>query len=181
MSYSLGSLPGWSNRELDEGYIPLAEMRPRKSRWKVLRHGRSGIPGVVFVALAIMAGVFICVTVSAFYRRPQYVHRLPSPPGTTIEHVASMSTSTPAEPNGTGEDLSLEELRKVVSQSKGYWARDYSLNLGWNNVSRDHPPDFSTSKDPLDALYNRNRSFPRHASQSHSHPSLLRLCSIMRI
>ncbi len=33
------------------------------------------------------------------------------------------------------EHLSLEALRELVSSTEGFLARDYSLNLGWNNVS----------------------------------------------
>jgi hypothetical protein len=29
----------------------------------------------------------------------------------------------------------IEKARQMVSHTKGYYARDYSLNLGWNNVS----------------------------------------------
>lgn len=29
----------------------------------------------------------------------------------------------------------LDSLREIVSQTRGYYARDYSLWLGWNNVS----------------------------------------------
>ena len=29
----------------------------------------------------------------------------------------------------------LEKVREMVGRTKGYYARDYSLNLGWNNVS----------------------------------------------
>ncbi|KAG9126570.1 hypothetical protein FRC07_002943 [Ceratobasidium sp. 392] len=33
-----------------------------------------------------------------------------------------------------GEEWTLEKAREMVSRTKGYYARDYSLNLGWNNV-----------------------------------------------
>jgi hypothetical protein len=32
------------------------------------------------------------------------------------------------------EDPSLETLRDMAARTRGYWARDYSLQLGWNNV-----------------------------------------------
>jgi hypothetical protein len=32
------------------------------------------------------------------------------------------------------EDKTLEELREMVATTKGYYARDWSLGLGWNNV-----------------------------------------------
>ena len=41
---------------------------------------------------------------------------------------------------------SLGALRDMVSRTKGYYARDYSIWLGWNNV-RAQPPTL-TSSDP---------------------------------
>ncbi|KAG8903163.1 hypothetical protein FRB99_003664 [Tulasnella sp. 403] len=34
----------------------------------------------------------------------------------------------------TPNDMTLEELRAMVSKTKGYFSRDFSLGLGWNNV-----------------------------------------------
>lgn len=55
----------------------------------------------------------------------------------------SLSPVPPKLKHGDGY-LELEELRSMVSQTKGYFARDYSLHLGWNNVgcgcSRFHAP-----------------------------------------
>jgi hypothetical protein len=31
--------------------------------------------------------------------------------------------------------LSLEQIRDIVAPTRGFFSRDYSLNLGWNNVS----------------------------------------------
>jgi hypothetical protein len=35
----------------------------------------------------------------------------------------------------SSEGMDLERLRKMVSKTNGYYGRDYSLGLGWNNVS----------------------------------------------
>ncbi|KIM22745.1 hypothetical protein M408DRAFT_281150 [Serendipita vermifera MAFF 305830] len=32
------------------------------------------------------------------------------------------------------EDKNLDELRAMVAKTKGYYARDWSLGLGWNNM-----------------------------------------------
>lgn len=32
------------------------------------------------------------------------------------------------------DDKNLEELRAMVATTKGYYARDWSLGLGWNNM-----------------------------------------------
>jgi len=33
------------------------------------------------------------------------------------------------------DDMTLEQIREMVSKTKGLFARDFSLGLGWNNVS----------------------------------------------
>lgn len=37
--------------------------------------------------------------------------------------------------NGHGMEMPLEDIRVMISTTKGFYARDYSLGLGWNNVS----------------------------------------------
>ena len=32
------------------------------------------------------------------------------------------------------DDMTLDEIREMVSKTKGLFARDFSLGLGWNNV-----------------------------------------------
>lgn len=49
-----------------------------------------------------------------------------------------LSKAEPKEPPPISQvdyaDLSLEELRELVSHTNGFFARDWSLGLGWNNV-----------------------------------------------
>lgn len=33
-----------------------------------------------------------------------------------------------------GRELGIDEIRSIVARTKGFYARDYSLNLGWNNM-----------------------------------------------
>lgn len=53
--------------------------------------------------------------------------------------AANSSTSTPEPvlvPKVDDQELlSVEEVGRLVSRTKGYLTRDYSLGLGWNNVS----------------------------------------------
>jgi hypothetical protein len=44
--------------------------------------------------------------------------------------------ASPAAPqrNHNDDSLHLEELRDLVAKTTGYFVRDYSLGLGWNNV-----------------------------------------------
>jgi hypothetical protein len=39
-------------------------------------------------------------------------------------------------PTPTYGALTLEELRDIVAHTRGFYSRDFDLNLGWNTVSR---------------------------------------------
>jgi hypothetical protein len=53
---------------------------------------------------------------------------------TPTNHVSTSHASDEA-PSYLSDVLSLEQLRDIVATTRGFFARDYSLNLGWNNVS----------------------------------------------
>lgn len=133
MSFSLFSLLPRSITSRGNGpdYIPLADTRSgvtRKSRWRHhFANGTNATPTPVAFAFAILAGIFICIILLSFYRRPEYDGSLHP------TNVSSIFTS-PNTVLSDSDNLSLE-LGDIVARSKGYWARDYSLNLGWNNVS----------------------------------------------
>ena len=48
-------------------------------------------------------------------------------------HTPSAPTSEEA-PTLSSDVLSLEQIRNIVAPTRGFFSRDYSLNLGWNNV-----------------------------------------------
>ncbi|KAF8558511.1 hypothetical protein OG21DRAFT_1404996 [Imleria badia] len=51
------------------------------------------------------------------------------------ETTPSQSTAHPPEgPLLVSDDLDLEALRSLVAGTRGYYARDYSMGLGWNNM-----------------------------------------------
>ena len=52
--------------------------------------------------------------------------------------LANHDYSLPASnevPSSLSDTLSLEQIRDIVATTRGFFARDYSLYLGWNNVS----------------------------------------------
>jgi hypothetical protein len=53
---------------------------------------------------------------------------------TPTNHALSSPTSEEA-PSSLSDVLSLEQIRDIVAPTRGFFTRDYSLNLGWNNVS----------------------------------------------
>jgi hypothetical protein len=50
------------------------------------------------------------------------------------DHASSSPTSDEA-PSSLSDVLSLEQIRDIVVPTRGFLSRDYSLYLGWNNVS----------------------------------------------
>lgn len=59
------------------------------------------------------------------------------PPSSTTPVPSSTSalpSSTPTPSPDDSDELTMDELRDMVSSTKGFLARDYSLGLGWNNV-----------------------------------------------
>jgi hypothetical protein len=38
-------------------------------------------------------------------------------------------------PSLAADELTLEQIRDIVTPTRGFYSRDYSLHLGWNNVS----------------------------------------------
>lgn len=63
---------------------------------------------------------------------PSYTPARPHMPSPVREEYVRPGLGNLIEPN---EDAwSLEAINEMVSQTKGYYARDYSVWLGWNNV-----------------------------------------------
>jgi hypothetical protein len=53
----------------------------------------------------------------------------------TISANQALSSPTSDEaPSSPSDVLSLEQIRDIVAPTRGFFSRDYSLNLGWNNV-----------------------------------------------
>jgi hypothetical protein len=113
----------------EEDYIPLFETRPRKSRWKLPKLAR-GVPSLPTLLLAVLAGALLCFALSSLNLR-RNAFQLPFTPQSASDHHDCAAPLPPAEPT-------LQELRSIVARSNGYYARDYSLHLGWNNVSPPH-------------------------------------------
>jgi hypothetical protein len=48
---------------------------------------------------------------------------------------ASSSPTSGGAPSSPSDVITLEQIRDIVATTRGFFSRDYSLNLGWNNVS----------------------------------------------
>ena len=57
-------------------------------------------------------------------------------PSTTLPTPTTLETSSPSpSPSPTSDVLTVEQIRDLVAPTRGFFARDYNLGLGWNNVS----------------------------------------------
>ena len=65
---------------------------------------------------------------SILHTRPSSLLLEPTP---VLDEPPASSPS----PSPVSDVLTLEEIRDVVDSTRGFFSRDYSLGLGWNNVS----------------------------------------------
>lgn len=68
---------------------------------------------------------------------PDLEHPFPSILLSTPTTPAEMSLPSPPPPPPPpiSNVLTVEQIRDIVASTRGFFARDYSLGLGWNNVS----------------------------------------------
>lgn len=127
------------NRSLPRGgrgYLPVDNRSPRDTDCNIPRLVRHGVPTFLSVGLAALAGTLLGFSLLSFISRPDYGHYQPSQ--ALPDDIASLPNTSPyiqppLRPSDL-EHLSVEALEDIVAQTKGYWVRDWSLHLGWNNV-----------------------------------------------
>ena len=112
---------------------------------------RNGVLGTAIFSAVILVGLICYVTLLT-----PHVHILfrPSAWNSPSQHPdpvytsASLSSSafpspTPIPsvatpwflpPPSTPDELTLEQIRDIVTPTRGFYSRDYSVHLGWNNV-----------------------------------------------
>ena len=115
-------------------YIPLPDHSPPAIKSTLVCRGN------ILIALSIFGLVIIVGTALTFDFRFAFTSKQPdivspeiSPLGSPTSTVASPVLYSPAI-SFSKEHLSMEEIKAMVSQTKGFYTRDYSLGLGWNNV-----------------------------------------------
>jgi hypothetical protein len=65
---------------------------------------------------------------------PDLEQTFPSTPLSTPTTLAEIPLPSPPPPP-ISNDLTVEQIRDIVASTRGFFTRDYSLGLGWNNVS----------------------------------------------
>ena len=118
--------------------------------------------------------------------RPQRVHADPSVfLSATHAHPSPTSTDIPPElpsPPLTSAELTLEQVRDIVASTRGFFSRDYSLHLGWNNVSITGITSARRTESPfVDAVYHRFCLPSSRVAQPHLGYSFIYLRSRVRV
>ena len=109
------------------------------------------------------------------------VCRINGPPAGVMDSVAGTGPSFSASAEHPSH-LRINQLQALVNKTKGYYARDYSLGLGWNNVG------VSTSLVtrltptlPAGTIYYRSSIPASTTPQQNTGDPILYLCTILRI
>jgi len=83
----------------------------------------NNIPGIgIFLGSFFLVGLILYMTFI-------------SPHGPLLLSSSKWFTSTNHISSSPSDVLSLEQIRGIVAPTRGFFSRDYSLYLGWNNVS----------------------------------------------
>lgn len=123
-------------------YSPLQPSPDRNSlpiKYTLVRRGNILIILLVFAVVIVVGAARIFDLKVAFASKwSDTVSPEIFPEGSisSVEHFLDTSPSphTPTYALATTEHLSMEEIKAMVSQTRGFYTRDYSLGLGWNNA-----------------------------------------------
>jgi hypothetical protein len=137
--------------------------RPFVRRWRSFHRANLRLRNGVLLCVFIIASLFFYTQSSSprdppWYRpsswhgrlplRPEYPHYVnasetlfvaPTPiyppiaPG--IPALSNSASNPPPSRTPVPDVLTLEQIRDIVASTRGFFSRDYSLGLGWNNVS----------------------------------------------
>lgn len=131
------------------GYLPISgspdSRSPSKYQWSILLFARNGPVSFLLLAVALVTGLLCGYMLTS----PAHKTELCTFPfdfsGAPTNHVYPDTSTLPntIQPHQSAEgsllvsdDLDLEALRSIVTSTRGCYARDYSMGLGWNNVGR---------------------------------------------
>ena len=138
--YKFIPMPLWS--QLAGGYLPVSsspEPRlPYRSQWTMSRFTRNGPASFAFLAIALLTGLFGGYLLASPPHNAELCTFPFDTPNNPVYPETFSSQNTAHVVEGSllvSDDLDLEVLRSIVAGSRGYYARDYSMGLGWNNVS----------------------------------------------
>ena len=136
--------------------LPSTDRSPQAIKYTLVRRRN------VLVVLLVLAVVIIVGTALTFDLRVAFASKRPditsspeiSPHGSISSPAATAPTPSSHSPSNVSssslfkEHLSMEEITAMVSQTRGFYTRDYSLGLGWNNACPLIPFIFFCSYNP---------------------------------
>lgn len=124
-------------------YLPVNNRSgpPRDSGVQIPFLVRNGSPTFLSLILAAFLGTLVGYNLLSrgppdYYRPFSGSSELSNAPSPDLGLLSPLPYIPPPSPS-TDQDndqLTIEELREIVAQTKGFWVRDWSLHLGWNNV-----------------------------------------------
>jgi hypothetical protein len=95
-------------------------------------HSFNNIPGIgIIIGSFLLLGLILYMT----FLSPHGLLLLSSSKWSIPTNHASSSPTSDEAPSSPSDVLSLEQIRDIVAPTRGFFSRDYSLSLGWNNVS----------------------------------------------
>ncbi|KAH9173199.1 hypothetical protein EDB89DRAFT_2068949 [Lactarius sanguifluus] len=92
-------------------------------RWLSFLHSNGALKTGFFSTAFILTGL---IAYGAFF--------FPHAPLRFGPDTVSDDPSSPSQSSPISDVLTLEQIRDIVAPTRGFFSRDYSLNLGWNNV-----------------------------------------------
>lgn len=84
-----------------------------------------------FLSVSAVLALFLFLHIASLTNRRPPVHVWSD---TQSQAVAEVRPSIQTSWSADSDKLTLEELEKYVAGKSGYYVRDWSLGLGWNNV-----------------------------------------------
>ena len=122
-----------------------------------IRGGNTSVPSLVGVA--ILVGILVGFGLSTVGYGVKFQFLSQSLPGQTTlgEEVLWYHDSPPYSPQSLVEPL--EYISDMVSKTNGFYARDYSLWLGWNNVRNPESHRRYTHHHERCAILSKQQSF----------------------
>jgi hypothetical protein len=125
--------PYMSSCHLPQWHQPTQPIHGRIScRRSEFSHFFKSIPGIgISLGSSLLVGLVLYMTILSPH---EHLWLSSSKWSISAKHASSSPTSDEV-PSPLPEVLSLEQIRDVVATTRGFFSRDYSLYLGWNNVS----------------------------------------------
>ncbi|KAH8991851.1 hypothetical protein EDB86DRAFT_2806423 [Lactarius hatsudake] len=112
----------------------------RLHRWRLFLPSNGALKIGFFSTAFILIGIIVYVAFFPPYdpswRFPDW--HLPSRFGPDSLELAGpngpLHAPSPSPPSPVSDALTLEQIRDIVAPTRGFFSRDYSLHLGWNNM-----------------------------------------------